>query len=240
MSPRVLHSSPSELGHDLGSIWARLECIWWALFWGVTAPIWALTIGKRDSEKVWPEQEEAHEHEGHQLDKGVEDLEDSEERAYSLNQPCRLTHERLWEVSGPLTKDFTVLKCEPLTILLSFLCVTSRGWMRWHVSGWETLSEEGCLCTLFCCCFFPRHLSPVGPCTGALNLCVQLWSCWILSLCIEHVLKCLPKLYSQGNKQLNGIITPLVPLPVGSRGGCVDELKKYFQGSGFLPDHLLH
>lgn len=59
---------------------------------------------KCDSEKVWPEQEEAHEHRGHWLDEG-EYLEESEEEAYSLNQPCRLTHEGLQEVSGPLTKD---------------------------------------------------------------------------------------------------------------------------------------
>lgn len=57
-------------------------------------------------------------------------------------------------------------------------------------------------------------------------------------LCIEHVLKCLPKLHSQGNKQLNRIITPLVPRPMGSRDGCVDEMKNIFQGSGFLPNHL--
>lgn len=57
---------------------------------------------------------------------------------------------------------------------------------------------------------------------------VGLWSCWILSQCIEHVLKCLPKLHSQGNKQLNRIITPLVPLPMGSGDGCVFEMKNIF------------
>lgn len=51
---------------------------------GITDPLWAFTTV---------------------LDKGVEDLEESEERILSLNWPCRFTHKGLWEASGPLTKD---------------------------------------------------------------------------------------------------------------------------------------
>lgn len=126
---------------------------------GVTASSWARATGKYDREKVWPEQEEAHEHREHWLEKGVEDLEESEEMHHSLNRSHRLPHEGLWQ------KTFTVLECEPLTILPSCLCETSRGWGP----GWEASSEEGYLCSLFCYCFFPRHLSPFGPCAGALN-----------------------------------------------------------------------
>lgn len=73
-------------------IWAVSEPGWNA-FGGLHSEKSYSSFMKCDSVKIWPEQEETHEHRGHWLDKGEEDLEESEERTHSLNQPCRLTHE---------------------------------------------------------------------------------------------------------------------------------------------------
>lgn len=62
----------------------------WNAFGGLRSERSYISLMTCDSEKVWPEQEEAHEHRRYWLDKGEEDLEASEERAHSLNQPCRL------------------------------------------------------------------------------------------------------------------------------------------------------
>lgn len=124
---------------------------------GVTASSRARATGKYDREKVWPEQEEAHERRGHWLEKAVEDLEESEERAHS-------------HTGSPMQDcDKRPLRCWSVSHLPSF----HHACVRPHVAGAqgerETTSGEGYLCSLFCYCFFPRHLSPFGLCTGALN-----------------------------------------------------------------------